>query len=89
MNAQHQIRSLCLSCKHNNFDGGCEVFPQLIPFQFVAGEYHAYPTPDQHNKIVYQWIDRAEQKAKRKKTLAMLESFSLEKRNKNRTVQKA
>ncbi len=86
MNEKHQIRSLCLSYKYNIFDNGCEAFPKLIPCQFIAGEYHAYPTPEQNNKIVYEWIDRAEQKAKRKKTLAMLESFSLEKRQEDRTA---
>ena len=60
MNEKHQIRSLCLSYKYNIFDNGGEAFPKLIPCQFIAGEYHAYPTPEQNNKIVYEWIDRAE-----------------------------
>jgi hypothetical protein len=68
MNEQHKIG--CLSCKYNNFDGGCEAFPDGIPFRFAAGQHHAHPTLDQNNDIVYEWIDRVEQRARMKKIIA-------------------
>lgn len=68
MNEQHKIG--CLSCKYNNFDGGCEAFPEGIPFRFAAGQHHAHPTADQKNDIIYEWIDRIEQRARMKKIIA-------------------
>jgi hypothetical protein len=68
MNEQHNIG--CMSCKHNNFDGGCVAFPKVIPFRFTAGQPHIEPTPDQGNDIVYEWIDRVEQRARMKNIIA-------------------
>jgi hypothetical protein len=68
MNEQHKIG--CMSCKHNNFDGGCVAFPEVIPFAFSAGKHHAHPTPDRKNDIIYEWIDRVEQRARMKKIIA-------------------
>ncbi len=60
----------CLSCKYNNFDGGCAAFPEGIPFRFAAGQHHDRPTPDQGNDIVFEWIDRTEQRARMKQIIA-------------------
>jgi hypothetical protein len=68
MNQQHKIG--CMSCKHNNFDGGCAAFPEVIPFSFTAGKPHLQPLPSQNNEIVYEWIDRIEQRARMKKIIA-------------------
>jgi hypothetical protein len=68
MNEQHKIG--CMACKHNNFDGGCAAFPDVIPFRFTAGQHHDRPTPDRGNDIVFEWIDRVEQRARMKKTVA-------------------
>jgi hypothetical protein len=54
MNQQHKIG--CMSCKHNNFDGGCAAFPEVIPFPFTAGNPHLQPVTSQNNEIVYEWI---------------------------------
>jgi hypothetical protein len=68
MNEQRKIG--CMACKHNNFDGGCAAFPDAIPFRFTAGQHHDRPTPDQGNDIVFEWIDRTEQRARMKKIIA-------------------
>jgi hypothetical protein len=59
-----------MACKHNNFDGGCAAFFEGIPFRFTAGQHHDRPTPDQGNDIVFEWIDRIEQRARMKKIVA-------------------
>jgi hypothetical protein len=68
MNEKHKIG--CMACKHNNFDGGCAAFPDVIPFFFTAGQHHDRPTPDRVNDIVFEWIDRIEQRARMKKIVA-------------------
>jgi hypothetical protein len=56
----------CSDCKYNNFDGGCVAFPEIIPFRFTAGQPHITPTPN----IVFEWIDRIEQRVRIKKIVA-------------------
>ena len=68
MNQQH--RPSCSDCKYNNFDGGCAAFPEGIPFRFTAGKPHIEPTPQQGNDIVFEWIDRVEQRARMKQIIA-------------------
>ena len=65
-----QHKPSCSDCKHNNFDGGCVAFPEGIPFRFTAGKPHLELTPDQGNDIVFEWIDRVEQRARMKKIIA-------------------
>jgi hypothetical protein len=73
MNQEHKIG--CLACKYNNFDGGCVAFPDVIPFYFASGqEFHTKPTPNQGNDIVFEWIDRIEQRARMKKIIADLKA---------------
>jgi hypothetical protein len=68
MNEQH--KPSCSDCKYNNFDGGCVAFPEGIPFRFTAGKPHLEPTPDQGNDIIFEWIDRTQQRARLKKVVA-------------------
>jgi hypothetical protein len=74
MNEQHKIG--CMSCKHNNFDGGCAAFPEVIPFSFTAEKPHLQPVPSQNNEIVYEWIDRIEQRARMKKNRSLISQLS-------------
>jgi hypothetical protein len=68
MNQQH--KPSCSDCKYNNFDGGCTAFLEGIPFRFTAGKPHIEPLPEQDNDIVFEWIDRVEQRARMKKIVA-------------------
>jgi hypothetical protein len=68
VNQQH--KPSCSDCKYNNFDGGCTAFPKGIPFRFTAGKPHLEPTLDRENDIVFEWIDRIEQRARMKKIVA-------------------
>lgn len=67
---KEQPKPSCSDCKYNNFDGGCAAFPDGIPFKFTAGRPHLEPTPAQGNDIVFEWIDRVEQRARLKKVVA-------------------
>jgi hypothetical protein len=69
MSQEHQIG--CMACKHNNFDGGCAAFPDEIPFYFASGQgHHVKRMPDQDNDIVFEWIDRVEQRARMNRIVA-------------------
>jgi hypothetical protein len=69
MSQEHKIG--CMACKHNTFDGGCAAFPDQIPFYFASGQgHHTKRMPDQDNDIVFEWIDRVEQRARMKKIIA-------------------
>jgi hypothetical protein len=68
MNEQRKIG--CMACKHKNFDGGCAAYLEGIPFRFTAGKPHLEPLSEQGNDIVFEWIDRIEQRARMKKIVA-------------------
>ena len=69
MTQEHKIG--CMACKHINFDGGCAAFPDEIPMYFADGQLeHTTPIADQGNDIVFEWIDRIEQRARMKKIIA-------------------
>jgi hypothetical protein len=79
MSQEHKIG--CMACKYNNFDGGCAAFPDQIPMYFADGqEVHTKPTADQGNDIVFEWIDRVEQRVRMKQIVAS--------RNENRQASK-
>jgi hypothetical protein len=48
----------------------CTTFPKRISFRFTAGKPHLEPTLDQENDIVFEWIDRVEERARMKKIVA-------------------
>jgi hypothetical protein len=69
MTQEHKIG--CMACKHINFDGGCAAFPAEIPMYFADGQIeHTTPIAGQENDIVFEWIDRIEQRARMKKIIA-------------------
>lgn len=61
------LNPVCLKCKHyhvSNFDGfTCDAFPEGIPDElFFKGEKHLKPLPEQGNNIVFEPIEKQNEK---------------------------